>query len=581
MIPTVETRADVAAPEDVMGIGVSPLRKEDLPLLTGVGCFIGDFKRPGMVHAMVVRSPIAHAQITSIDKAAALAGPGVIDVFVAADLPDQDLRIPMRQFRVPGSELFLQPPLAADAVRYAGEPVAVVIAESRYLAEDAAELLEVGYEPLTPVLDGDLAVAPDAPLLHPQAGSNVSGEIVIDQGHVDEAFATADLVVEEVFRIQRHAAVPLETRGLLAEFDEDTQTLTVWGAAKIPHVNKGILARLLGWEDEDRVRLVELHVGGGFGARGEFYPEDYLIPICALRTGRPVAWIEDRQENLQATNHSREQVHRVAVAVRADGRLLALKDEFINNTGAYVRTHGMTVPAMSAAMLLGPYDWPAYRCHARSVVTNKTPAGTYRSPGRYEANFVRERLLDMIAGRLNRDPIDLRRQNLIDEDSFPYAVGTSYDGHPVIYDSGKYELLLDKCLETFDYEGMLRWRSEPTADPIRRGVGVGYFVEKAGPAVKEYARVEVGSAGEVTVFSGSASVGQGVETTLAQVCASHLGIPYDQISVRHGDTAVIPEGMGAFGSRAAMLGGAAVMIASAEVRSRVFEAASDELEDRS
>jgi carbon-monoxide dehydrogenase large subunit len=579
VIPTVETRADVVAAEDVMGIGVSPLRKEDLPLVTGRGCFIGDFRRPGMVHASIVRSPYAHARITDIDKRAALGAAGVIDVLLAADLPDQGVRIPMRQFRIPGSERFLQPPLAADVVRYSGEPVAVVIAESRYLAEDAGELLEVSYEPLEPVLDGDFAVTPDAPLLHPEAGTNVSGEIVIDQGQVDDAFASADLVVEEVFRIQRHAAVPLETRGLLAEYDEETEALTVWGAAKIPHVNKGILARLLGWQDEDRVRLVELHVGGGFGARGEFYPEDYLIPICALRTMRPVAWVEDRQENLQATNHSREQVHRVAAAVRADGTLLALKDELINNTGAYVRTHGMTVPAMSAAMLLGPYSWSAYRCHVRSVVTNKTPAGTYRSPGRYEANFVRERLLDIIAGRLERDPIDLRRQNLIDEVSFPYAVGTSYDGHPVIYDSGKYELLLDKCLEAFDYAGLRIWRTEPAAaDSIRRGVGVGFFVEKAGPAVKEYARVEVGPAGEVVVFSGSASVGQGVETTLAQVCASHLGLPYDRISVRHGDTAVIPEGMGAFGSRAAMLGGAAVMIASGEVRSRVLEVASGELE---
>jgi aerobic carbon-monoxide dehydrogenase large subunit len=578
LIPTVETLADVVEAQDVMGIGVSPLRKEDRPLVTGLGCFIGDFKRRGMVHATIVRSPQAHARIVEIDKAAALSAPGVVDVIVGADLPDPDIRIPMRQFRVPGSERFLQPPLATDVVRYSGEPVAVVIAESRYLGEDAGELLDVYYEPLPPVLDGALAVADGAPLLHPHAGSNVAGEMMIDQGPVDDAFASADLVVEEVFRIQRHAAVPLETRGLLAEYDEATEVLTMWGAAKIPHVNKGILARLLGWDEEDRIRLVELHVGGGFGARGEFYPEDYLIPICALATNRPVGWIEDREENLRATNHSREQIHRVAVAVRSDGMLLGLKDELINDTGAYMRTHGMTVPAMSAAMLLGPYEWPAYRCHVRSVVTNKTPAGTYRSPGRYEANFVRERLLDIVAHRLNCDPVDLRRQNLIDEESFPYEVGTAYDGHPVIYDSGKYELLLNKCIQHFEFEEMRRWRNEPAAESCRRGLGIGFFVEKAGPAVKEYARVELGGTGEVVVFSGSASVGQGVETTLAQVCASHLGIPYDRISVRHGDTAVIPEGMGAFGSRAAMLGGAAVMIAAREVRNRAFELAAEELE---
>jgi CO/xanthine dehydrogenase Mo-binding subunit len=257
---------------------------------------------------------------------------------------------------------------------------------------------------------------------------------------------------------------------------------------------------------------------------------------------------------------------------------MAIKDELINNTGAYVRTHGMTVPAMSAAMLLGPYAWGAYRCDVRSVVTNKTPAGTYRSPGRYEANFVRERVVDIVAHRLGRDPIDLRRQNLLPEESFPHEVGTHYDGHPVIYDSGRYELLLDKTLTGFDFDALRTWRTEPAAEGLRRGLGVGFFVEKAGPAVKEYARVELGEAGQVTVFVGSASVGQGVETTLAQVCASHLGIAYDRIDVRHGDTAVIPEGMGAFGSRAAMLGGAATMLAASAVRARMFELASEDLE---
>lgn len=579
MIPVVETVADVAAPEKVMGIGTSPLRKEDEPLLRGAGCFIADVTRPGMVHAFVVRSPFAHADIVTIDKRATLAAPGVIDVVTGEDVPPS-VRIPMRQFRDAHAEKFLQPPLARDTARYSGEPVAVVIADSCYLAEDAAQLLDVEYEPRAPVLDGDEAVTPDGPLLHPEAQGNVAGEAQIELGPVDECFENADLVVEEVFRIQRHAAVPLETRGLLAEFapGSDGGSLTLWGAAKIPHVNKQILARLLGWEDEDRVRLVELHVGGGFGARGEFYPEDYLIPLCALRTGRPVKWIEDREENLRATNHSREQIHRIAAAVRADGTLLAIKDELINNQGAYVRTHGMTVPALSASMLLGPYAWPAYRCHMRSAVSNKTPAGTYRAPGRFEVNFVRERLLDIIARRLNRDPVDLRRQNLLGADRFPHEVGTYYDGHPVIYDSGKYELLLDKALEAFDVEGIRRWREATCPASLRRGFGIGYFVEKAAPAVKEYARVELDGDGRAVVYSGSASVGQGVETSLAQVCASHLGIDYDRISVRHGDTAVIPEGMGAFGSRVAMLGGAATMIAAAEVRARLLDLAGEELE---
>ena len=565
-------------PQTTFGIGTSPLRKEDWPLVRGEGCFIADFKRPGAVHAFVVRSPHGHARIGSIDRSGALAEPGVIDVIIAEDLPDRGRPIPTRQFGDEGSNRFLQRPLADGVVRYSGEPVAVVVAGSRYAAEDAAELLQIDYEPLPVVLDPDDAVADGAPLLQPLAGTNVAGRLVVEMGALEEAFDKAYLVVKEEMRIQRHAAVPLETRGLLAEYDAEQETITVWGAAKIPHVNKKILARLLGWSDEERVRLVELHVGGGFGARGEFYPEDFLIPFAAIRTGRPVMWVEDREENLRATNHSREQVHRAELALTKDGRFLGLKDTLINNTGAYVRTHGMTVPGLSVSMLPGPYRWPSYRGEFRSVVTNKTPGGTYRSPGRFEINFVRERLIDIAAHRLGIDPIQLRRQNLIDPKSFPHDVGTLYDGHPVIYDSGEYELLLDKALQAFDYEGMKLWRAAPAPAGRRRGLGIGYFVEKAGPAEREYARVELNDKGEVVVYTGSVSVGQGVETILAQVCATHLGLPYERITVLHGDTAVIPEGMGAFGSRAAMLGGAAVMRASEEIRHELLKAAAEELE---
>jgi aerobic carbon-monoxide dehydrogenase large subunit len=567
-----------SAVAELNGIGASPLRKEDWPLVRGEGTFVADFKRPGMVHAFVVRSPLAHARFTTIDRAAALAAPGVIDVITAEDLPDRGRPIPTRMFHDEASNRFLQRPLADGVVRYSGEPVAVVIADTRYRAEDAAELLQVDYEPIDVVLDPDAAVAPDAVLLQPQVGTNVAGHLVVEMGDVEGAFATADLVIKEEFRIQRHAAVPLETRGLLAEYDKEMKSLTVWGAAKIPHVNKAILLRLLGWKDDTKVRLVELHVGGGFGARGEFYPEDYLIPFAAMRTGRPVAWVEDREENLRATNHSREQVHRVELAVSKDGTFLGLRDSFINNTGAYVRTHGMTVPGLSVSMLPGPYRWPAYRGEYRSVVTNKTPGGTYRSPGRFEINFVRERLVDIAAHRLNLDPVEIRRRNLIDRTSFPHDTKTLFDGHPVIYDSGDYELLLDKALAAFDYEGMKKWRNEPARDGLRRGLGIGYFVEKAGPAEREYARVELSADGEVMVYTGSASVGQGVETILAQICASHIGLPYERVTVVHGDTAVIPEGMGAFGSRATMLGGAAVMLAAEEVKKKVLEAAAEDLE---
>ena len=549
------------------GIGAPALRKEDWPLLRGEGRFVADLDRPGMVHAFIARSPLAHARFTRIETAAARAAPGVIDVFTVEDLPDRGRPIPTRMFHDEAAKRFLQRPLADGEVRYSGEPVAVVVATSRYAAEDAAELLDIDYELLPVVLDPDEAVA----------AGNVAGHLVVGHGDIDEAFRGADIVVKAEFRVQRHAAVPLEARGLVAEHDAATGSVTVWGAAKIPHVNRRILAAMLSWE-EDRVRMVELHVGGGFGARGEFYPEDFLVPFAAIRTRRPVCWLEDREENLRACNQSREQVHRAELALTKEGQFLGLRDTFVNNTGAYVRTHGMTVPGLSISMLPGPYRWPAYRGEYRSVVTNKTPAGTYRSPGRFEINFVRERLVDMAARQSGVDPVEIRRRNLIGPADFPHDTGTLFDGHPVVYDSGDYELLLDKTVAAFDYAGLERWRRETPPAGMRRGLGVAYFVEKSGPGEREYARIELSAEGDVFVYSGVASVGQGVETVLAQVCATHLGLPFERIEVVHGDTAMIPDGMGAFGSRASMLGGAAVMKASEEMRQRLLDIAAEKLE---
>jgi aerobic carbon-monoxide dehydrogenase large subunit len=555
-------------------IGLSLPRKEDLPLLTGRSCFVDDLERPGALHAAILRSPHAHACIVGIDASRMGAGAKVI---TAAELPHPMPRIPMRMYPLPGMELLLQPPLADGIVRYSGEPVAVVIADSRYAAEDALELVDVTYEELDPVLDPAHALDRQSPVLHPNRGSNLAGEIHIAWGDADAAFASADLVIEERLSCQRHGAVPLEPRGLVAEVEPRSGRLTVWGAAKVVHANRRILAQLLGLPEE-QVRLVELDVGGGFGGRGEFYPEDFLIPYCALALGRSVAWTEDREENLRALNHSREQVHHVEVALRKDGALLALRDRFVMNTGAYVRTHGAVVPNMTAALLPGPYRWQAYDCSAHQVLTNKTPAGTYRAPGRYEANFVRERMIDIAARRLGRDPADLRRQNLIGADEMPYRVGTHTDGHPVVFDSGDYGLLFDKGLAKFGYDEMLRWRAEDPGPGRRRGVGVGYFVEKSGIARWEYARVGLGSDGGTVVHVGSASVGQGVETVLAQVCADTLGVPYDDVTIRHGDTDSVPEGMGSFGSRASMLGGSAIARAAHVLRTRLLDLAADRLE---
>jgi CO/xanthine dehydrogenase Mo-binding subunit len=474
-------------------------------------------------------------------------------------------------------ERFLQPTLAGSTVRYSGEPVAVVLADSRYQAEDAVEQIEVDYQPLEPLVDHRRAARTDAPPLFPEAGSNVAAAFTVESGDVEAAFAEADIVVERVIRCHRHAAVPLETRGLVAEFDPDADELTVWGVAKIPHINRRILATMLDLSEE-RIRFIEVSVGGGFGARGEFYPEDFLVPWCAIAYRRPVGWIEDREEHLRTTNHSREQTHTIALALRADGTFLALRDELINDTGGYVRTHATVVPAMTAGLLPGPYRWSAYRCSVSHVVTNKTPAGTYRAPGRYEATLARERMVDVAAHELGLDPAELRRRNLISADEMPYATGTHIDGHPVVYDSGDYPLLLERGLEHFGYDDMLRWRDENAGPGRRRGIGLALFVEKSGIARWEYASVGLSGSGRPVVRTGAASLGQGVQTVLSQICAQFLGTPYEDVSVELVDTAQVPDGVGSFGSRATVLAGTAVSRAATALRERIVAAAAERLE---
>jgi CO/xanthine dehydrogenase Mo-binding subunit len=557
-------------------VGQPVLRKEDGRLLTGSGCFVDDLQRPDALRAAIVRSSHAHAQI-DVNAERARAHPGVVDVITAADIPPETPPIPIRISPLPGLERMLQPPLAREKTRYCGEPLAVVVTDSRYVAEDALDLVDVAYEPLEPVTELEQAVAADATILHEQAGTNVAGTLRTEFGDVEAAFAEADVVITKRLACQRHASIPLEPRGLLAELEAGSGRLVVWGAAKIVHINRRLLAAMLGWPEE-RIRLVELDVGGGFGGRGEFYPEDFLVPFCAIRTGRPVAWTEDRAESLKALNHSREQLHDVELALRADGTLLAMRDRFMMNTGAYVRTHGAVVPGMTVAMLPGPYRWCAYRCEMQQVVTNKTPAGTYRAPGRYEANFVRERMIDIAARQLARDPLDLRRQNLITPEAMPHDVGTENAGHKLTFDSGDYPLLLDKAADRFDYAAMRRWRDASPRPGRRRGLGTAYFVEKSGIGRWEYARVGVTSEGRIVVHVGSASVGQGVETVLAQICAEALGVRYEDVTVAHGDTDRVAYGVGSFGSRATALGGPAVMRASELLRERILKLAADRLE---
>ena len=557
--------------------GASVRRNEDPRLLTGRGRYVADVRRNGAAQLVVLRSPHAHARIVGIDVSAARRAPGVLDILTFDDFAATARPIPVRLTPLPSLVACLQYPLARDRVRYVGDPVAAIVAEDRYRAEDARELVRVEYEPLPPIVGARAGIAPGAPLVHEAIGTNVVADWVVDVGDSAAAFAEADLVVRDELRVQRHTAVPLETRGLVAEYDPGLGVLTMWGPTKVPHFNRGVLAGLLGLP-EHKIRFVEPEVGGGFGVRGEFYPEDFLVPLLAMRTGRPVAWIEDRLEHLMATNHSREQVHQVELALRRDGTILALRDRFLNDQGGYVRTHGATVPKLTSALLPGPYKIPAYRCEVGCVLTNKTPTGTYRGPGRFEATFVRERAVDLAADRLGLDPAEIRRRNFLAPSDLPHDLQTGALDTAIVFDSGEYGRLLEQALRRFDYDGWRERQRAARADGRLLGIGIGCFVEKTGLGPYESARVEIDLSGQVVLYTGIASVGQGMETTLAQICADRLGVAPDEVTVVHGDTAVVPHGVGAFASRGSVMAGNAADLAAGQLRDKLLAITAARLE---
>lgn len=556
-------------------VGQSVGRKEDSRLIRGEGVYVADVRLEGMLHAAVLRSPIAHAQITRVDIAEAKALPGVVDVITAENIRDVP-KIPMRLTTYAELAEALQYPLAKDRVRYVGEPLAVVVAASRYEAEDALGSIEVDYEPLKVVIDAKQALETDV-RLHDTVAHNIALRFIQESGDVESALAASDEVIDETFYVQRHSGTPMETRGIVANFDPAAEMLTVWGVTKVVHFNRIVLADLLGLAPAS-IHFIESDVGGGFGIRGEFYPEDLLIPYLAKRIGRPVAWIEDRAEHLKSANHSREQWHRVRMGVSKDGRITALHDQLLNDHGAYIRTHGATVPSMSSAYMMGPYKIENYKCEAFCTLSNKTPAGTYRAPGRYEVTFVRERVIDLIARRLNMDPAEIRRVNLIPVDEMPYDTGLNAHGTQVVYDSGDYERLLKESMDRFGYEEAKSLAAEARAAGRAVGVGVSFFVEKSGLGPWEYSRVEVDPHGRVTIFTGAADLGQGIETLLSQIVADEIGADYEQVRCVHGDTDQIPYGNGSFASRASVMAGSASQTAARQAREKIVAIAAELLE---
>jgi carbon-monoxide dehydrogenase large subunit len=549
-------------------IGAPIRRREDLRLLTGRATFTDDIKLPQMLHAAILRSPHAHARIASINAAKAQAIPGAVAVFTFQDIAAFAKPIPIRLYPLPGLEQFLQFPLARDKVRYVGEPVAVVVAESRYVAEDALDAMEVSYEPLPAVVDVRESMQQQV-AIHEEPGTNLAAQYTLAIGDIEGTFRTAPYTRKETFKVHRHTGNPLETRGLVASYDVGRGEYTVWGPTKVPHFNRAILASFLDIS-ESKIHFIEPDVGGGFGIRGEFYPEDFLIPFAAMKLGRPVKWIEDRLEHLKAANHSREVLCEVEIAAQRDGTLLGMRAHVYGDMGAYIRTHGGLVPSSTAGLLTGPYRIAAYQCTVSCVITNKMGLGTFRAPGRYESCFIRERLLDMVAADLQIDPVELRLKNFVQPSDMPYTVGTTRPNTPpTVFDSGNYPMALKRALGQIDYEG-LKPLQGTYEDGKYHGIGIGCFVKNTGLGPYEGARVVVSGADKIAVYLGITSLGQGHETTMAQICADGLGAPIENITVFHGNTDLMPFGVGTFGSRGTVMAGNAIHLACQKLREKIL-----------
>jgi len=560
-------------------IGVPIKRLEDPRLLVGDGRYVDDLARPGMAHAVIVRSPHAHAHVRHIDARRALAQPGVLACLTGADLAGVP-PIRIRQGEKPAHVAYLQPPLAGNRVRYVGEPVAVVVATDRAGAVDARELVEIEYDPLPALVDAADAERSGGPRLF--AEGNVADSWTTVVGDVEAALGAAACVVEERFTVGRQTAAPMETRGLLAEWDAAAERLTVWGTTKVPYFNRRTLAAMLGLE-EMRIHFVPSDVGGGFGARGEFYPEDFLVPFLAQRLDRPVKWVEDRHEHFLAINHSREQQWSVVAGADRHGRLLALDASLVNVLGGYLRTHGVWVAALTASYLPGPYRWPSYRCRVSCVVTNKTPTGTVRAPGFYEGSFVRERMLDLLAERLGLDPAEIRRRNLATPDDAPYTVNTvaaAVTGREADFAGEDFGAMFEHALKAGEYEARraaCRERNAAGGD-VRFGVGLAALVETSGTGPFESARVTLTAEGTLVLAAGATALGQGLPTTLAQICAEVLQASPGDIEVHLGDTRRVPDGVGTSASRSAVMAGSAVYEASTRLREQIVALAAAHFE---
>lgn len=560
-------------------VGARVKRREDPRLVRGLGHYVDDIQLPNTLHAAILRSPYAHARIKAIRVEEARSHPQVVAVFTGADIRDRVGYIPVASenptLRVPKHYV-----LAPDKVCFLGEGVAVVVAEDRYAARDGLDLIHVDYEPLPVVSDPEKALAPGARVIHSEWPDNVAFRFALKQGNLQRAFKEAYKIVKQRLVHQRLAPIALEPRGVLARYLRGEEELTLWSSTQIPHILKTQLSLMLALP-ENRVRVIAPEVGGGFGSKLNVYAEEALIGYLAVKLGRPVKWIEGRRENIQATIHGRGQVGEVEVAVKKDGTILGLQYRVVADTGAYHQLLTPGIPPLTGLMLSGAYKIPAIAIEVTGVFTNKMATDAYRGAGRPEATYVVERVMDRVARELGLDPVKVRQKNFPKPKEFPFATATG-----LMYDSGNYQGALNKGLRLAGYQ---KWRGEQKklrAKGRYIGIGLSTYVEicAMGPSAAmpaggwESGTVRVEPTGKVTVLTGTSPHGQGQETSFAQIVADELGVGFDDITVIHGDTAIVPSGIGTFGSRATAVGGTAVLQAAEKVRDKAREIAAHLLE---
>ncbi len=568
-------------------VGRSVPRREDDQLLRGAGTFVADMVLPNMVHAAFVRSPLPHARIEGIDLAAARDAPGVRLALSGAELGDALAPIGGGQVVTPKGwqdrvehrvRIPPQPILPGEKARYVGEPIAVVVADDRYLAEDAARLVAPALDPLPVVAHCEAGLAPGAAVLHDDLGTNLVGELRVEKGRTAEALENAPRRIRRRFVHHRYAAMPMECRGVVAEYDRRTGSITVWSSTQVVHWVRRELGQRLGLA-EDRIRVIAPDVGGGFGGKGHVYPEDLLIPYLAMRLGRPVMWIEDRVEHIQNSAHSRDIVHEAEIGFDETGRISALDVSFLIDSGAFSPV-GAGIAFNTIAHHLGPYDIENFAAETKVVVTNRTPNAPYRGAGRPEAAFVTERLVDLVAAELGMEAADVRRLNMVGPESMPYDVGLPYrDGVPMVYDGGDYPGSLDRALE--ELGGLAAFRDRQAAarrDGRWLGLGIASYTEGTGVGPFEGATVRIDPSGMIAVAAGACPQGQGHRTVLAQVAADGWSVPIDDVVVTLADTGALDMGYGTIASRSAVTASAAIIEASDKVKLKVLAIAAHLLE---